>query len=1035
MNSIAVTKPDMGVLSRERLQLSPFGILAQTFAEDLLARAEQKEGLWSYVPLELLEEGERVPPSEAVRPKVTLQVDLQLVLEALRREGDRSEQQQATERIVERVLQLQAKRGPAPAEKAAAPERPASPVVQGIVRQEFHQHLTQNIHITQSLSQGADLGQQRPPGDLARQAEAFSQRLQTLREEGMAFPRESTAEQGRVRVSKLPEGTSPLSPPHAPQEAALPPQEAMELLEDRGEESARTTERAQAALARSGERLQSLLEQVLTHKEKEASPGKHSAPPLERGPEKNVRPTVSGKPYREPTAGEHQPGGTEKPAGEERPAGRTRSEGKPSVLDKAAAGISPPLSTTARDIRMRPEGVLHERPEQSSENPGTTAAAQPPVELSHRTPAEGESPPYEGDVPRGRGTERGHPSAAPAEPAGQSGEKPSSRENRTGEQQKGRQDSRRQDAVQRTASGAEQKKHTAPGRNDQEARAEKVTGEDTQPHAPDHTEKAAEAAVPGTRTLSPTVRDIRTGGNPPKEQDGAKQPLLPGAEQMVRPPVELSHRMAAEGEETAPWAETALQSRKKEKPEQNRPASVSVKRKERGERDRGGEDERRQRAAAGETGTGQRHLSGTAAQSPYIGADLPGRAGDLQFAGKIPGPAEPGARTLPPTARDIRLGPGNHLGDQSEIQGSLEQLLSSQTEPMVQPPLELAHRLTEAGGDSPFKGDADGSRAKKPGQVFAAPGAENRQSGESSPGGKTESGQRARTGPGPEDRRYGAQGETIRRPVLGKARAGTSVKAGPKAPVRSTRPTAKAMAAAAANVGTLPVAARDIRVGGENSPGERNSAEGPQLSRQAEIFSQIPLELSRRAELAGGAGAESQPPADLLLNRPGSAGEIGFSGGQMAQAPMAGESTRPAGAAPFQPEPLTYGPGQPADARQSQGAAPRQSGGAVDLQNLPDWAKRFLREGAPTGPSGRTMGVARDIASLPPPETGDSVHWTAPSYQPPEAPMAYREREQAPRRQEPSQVHISDVEIQRTADQVYRLIEERLRRERRRLGF
>ena len=32
------------------------------------------------------------------------------------------------------------------------------------------------------------------------------------------------------------------------------------------------------------------------------------------------------------------------------------------------------------------------------------------------------------------------------------------------------------------------------------------------------------------------------------------------------------------------------------------------------------------------------------------------------------------------------------------------------------------------------------------------------------------------------------------------------------------------------------------------------------------------LELSRRAELAGGAGAESQPPADLLLNRPGSAG-------------------------------------------------------------------------------------------------------------------------------------------------------------------
>ena len=40
MKSIAVTKPDMGVLSRERLPLSPFGALAQSFAEELMARGE-----------------------------------------------------------------------------------------------------------------------------------------------------------------------------------------------------------------------------------------------------------------------------------------------------------------------------------------------------------------------------------------------------------------------------------------------------------------------------------------------------------------------------------------------------------------------------------------------------------------------------------------------------------------------------------------------------------------------------------------------------------------------------------------------------------------------------------------------------------------------------------------------------------------------------------------------------------------------------------------------------------------------------------
>ena len=86
MRSIAVTKPDMGVLPRERVLLSPFGMLAQAFAQDVLARAEQREGLWPFLPLELLEEGGESAPPAAPAP-VTLQVDLRLALEALRREG------------------------------------------------------------------------------------------------------------------------------------------------------------------------------------------------------------------------------------------------------------------------------------------------------------------------------------------------------------------------------------------------------------------------------------------------------------------------------------------------------------------------------------------------------------------------------------------------------------------------------------------------------------------------------------------------------------------------------------------------------------------------------------------------------------------------------------------------------------------------------------------------------------------------------------------------------------------------------------
>ena len=44
MDSIAVTKPNMAVLSQKRVFISPFGALAQAYGQELLAQAGEGEG-------------------------------------------------------------------------------------------------------------------------------------------------------------------------------------------------------------------------------------------------------------------------------------------------------------------------------------------------------------------------------------------------------------------------------------------------------------------------------------------------------------------------------------------------------------------------------------------------------------------------------------------------------------------------------------------------------------------------------------------------------------------------------------------------------------------------------------------------------------------------------------------------------------------------------------------------------------------------------------------------------------------------------
>lgn len=181
MKSIAVTKPDMGVLSREQLPLSPFGALAQAFAEELLARAEWEEGVWPFVPLELLEERELPLPS-VPSPGVTLQVDLRLVLEALHRENTGTESQRAAERLVERVIRIREQRTAAASHGISA-RKGVLPYMTGTTTSgsTFLQRVMQNksIHIA-----APSVKRLRLPGELARQTEFSFQQSQFLRKVG-----------------------------------------------------------------------------------------------------------------------------------------------------------------------------------------------------------------------------------------------------------------------------------------------------------------------------------------------------------------------------------------------------------------------------------------------------------------------------------------------------------------------------------------------------------------------------------------------------------------------------------------------------------------------------------------------------------------------------------------------------------------------------------------------------------------------------------------------------------------------------------
>ena len=396
MKRIAVTKPEMGVLDHQRPSLSPFGVLAQTFAEEVLARSAWEEGIWPAVPLALraADEEHALP---ALPPKVTLQMDLRLVLEALRRQDSQGVQEKTMERIVERVLERQSSRTEGRKAKEKIPDKAGVPslTVLGTIHHSFQQHLTQALRV--ELGQAGAAQRRWTPGRLARQTEAFSRRLQSLREEGGPVGENASLPQGRAL--RVPEGETrtleragvqEAQPQYTIQTAALPAQ-ALEYLQERGDEAAQETLSGQtAALLRQGKELERRLREA-------DKPGQHreETQPGARPPQTPTGPNRAAQPPQElPERTSGETGGAPRASR----AGERAAEGAPhgGTAEPAAPweGSGQPhpdtwrLPIEARDIRVGAAAAQGEEasPQEREEH---GLPAHPPVELSHRTEEEG----------------------------------------------------------------------------------------------------------------------------------------------------------------------------------------------------------------------------------------------------------------------------------------------------------------------------------------------------------------------------------------------------------------------------------------------------------------------------------------------------------------------------------------------------------------------------------------------------------------------------------------------------------------------
>lgn len=203
--------------------------------------------------------------------------------------------------------------------------------------------------------------------------------------------------------------------------------------------------------------------------------------------------------------------------------------------------------------------------------------------------------------------------------------------------------------------------------------------------------------------------------------------------------------------------------------------------------------------------------------------------------------------------------------------------------------------------------------------------------------------------------------------------------------------------------------------------------------------------LPQQMPAAGGQGMERvfrplgsvKSPGYMTGFRPGQT--------QAATLPAAG------GSGQFQRQPLAYAVSRP-QAQPAMGSAPKggekaapaQAGYSESpyVQSLPGWARDFLRDSfeptkqkqpaQPMPGSPAAQGQPGASPAGPSAQPASQMVWTAPGYTGATARMTHKKK---PETQETPPLRFSDAEIKRMASQVYTIIQDRLKRDQRRLGL
>lgn len=1067
MKSIAVTKPDMGVLSREQLPLSPFGALAQAFAEELLARAEWEEGVWPFVPLELLEEKELPLPS-VPSPGVTLQVDLRLVLEALRRENTGTESQRAAERLVERVIRIREQRTAASSHGISA-QKGVLPHLTGTTTSgsTFLQRVIQgkSIHIAAPTDKRQGL-----PGELARQTVPNFQQSQFLRKTGKSFLQETNAAGAVAHTPKrevfpteddipLVKGLAAYSDMHLLGEQDNPArswrpaslsekQLALELI--------RRTELVQQTELGTRERKDRGLQQFLT-------------------PTSDMRLTASA--FKTEKTGENNLWQAEKSSS------RAASVLMPAWGEAAATGekILPAATLPVELTRASPEG------------------GQYPTELAHLQKLEEETqtaiPPLrrgqmaDGAVPANReysGTFTQNKAAFEADQlearrafrekaplsAGQpvfplenkivspigaalaENHLPLSREYLPLPGEKTfpweMQLSLHENKTDQSAAQL-RSENEAPGVGLQMAESEKDKAVRRTSPVPGNKETTAierqrlSAAFLRDKTIRSTIaNDLLPITLAHSARYGEQSSLLPD---LGRSPVSVQKLLT----NRKPFGTFGENRDTSESAEQGEASAFPTKAPFSAEQLAFSGENRLISSAQIAPFQKQHPLSGGNGLLSVRNETIP-----LEMAVQAERKAESmqgnELRQLSKLAQDVRIAEsafraketdqnilrqtGDFLTKTSEAQRLLPEKTAAVGKerlpvfPMPdgmlrsiggkqQPPLALAHLEETKESGSTVKPDALRvlltGRADQEAEMHmlhadmyhrswspAAVAADIRQSGFSAgPPGKY--GQRQNRVLSASIRDFsGLNEQTEQRPRFLLKPSGIS----------------------------------SAEIQKETFPGVAHIPAGSESPNITLPLSEIPAERRYQGRVEG--AAWNPASIELALAEQAGGAHVSFSA---AGTSMPGPDGRSEGTnipTPNQVAPvaLTYGPAQsttgPVTPHQPEETPRTEMEESDFVRSLPEWARSFLKKG---GAAQQTMGVVRDIAVSQPQETADQIQWTAPNYHPPAAPMAYREkpREEQPRESRPAR--ISETELQRTADRVYRILEERIRRERRRLGL